>query len=136
MNKYVERLYNEWCEHGKIIIAVDFDDTLKPHKGLVNDYSVRVIALLKQCQREGCYIVINTASDKLRYEAIVHYLTTFGLIINSINENPIKLPFGNYGKVYANIYLDDRAGLLEALDILEEALDMYKLYKQTKKKYA
>ena len=32
------------------------------------------------------------------------------------------LPYGNNGKIYANIYLDDRAGLEEALIILEKAL--------------
>jgi hypothetical protein len=47
------------------------------------------------------------------------------LVIDSINENPINLPYGHHGKIYANIYLDDRAGLNEALNILEFA--MYKI---------
>jgi len=30
--KHVERLALEWARHGKIIIAVDFDDTISPWK--------------------------------------------------------------------------------------------------------
>ena len=60
---------------------------------------------------------------------ILEYCKEIGINVNSINTNPIKLDFGNNGKVYANIYLDDRAGLLQALDILEETM---KLYENTK----
>lgn len=45
--------------------------------------------------------------------------------IDAINENPIPLPYGKNGKVYANIFIDDRAGLNESLQILEFA--MYKI---------
>lgn len=27
-NKYYDRLYQEWLQYGKIIVAVDFDDTI------------------------------------------------------------------------------------------------------------
>jgi len=131
-NPYIERLYNEWCEHERIIIAVDFDDTLVPHKGIVPDYSGRVIKLLKECQKAGCCLIINTAAGTSRYPEMVAICHEKGIDVDGINFNPIPLPYGNNGKVYANIYLDDRAGLLEALDILEEALDLYLKYKKLK----
>ena len=45
--------------------------------------------------------------------------------IDTINENPIDLPYGHNGKIYANIFLDDRAGLFQGMEILEQA--MYQL---------
>lgn len=32
MKKYIERLTKEWIEHGKIIISVDYDDTISPYR--------------------------------------------------------------------------------------------------------
>ena len=42
--------------------------------------------------------------------------------ISGINTSPIETPYGKNGKVYANIFLDDRAGLNEALNMLEDAM--------------
>lgn len=33
------------------------------------------------------------------------------------------MPFGNHGKMYYNILLDDRAGLGQSLDILSQTLE-------------
>jgi hypothetical protein len=46
------------------------------------------------------------------------------LKIDSINQNPINLPYGNSSKIYANIFLDDRAGLNESLDRLYRVMYM------------
>ena len=43
--------------------------------------------------------------------------------ITGINANPIPLPFGNHGKIYFNILLDDRAGLSQSIDILNKLID-------------
>jgi hypothetical protein len=44
------------------------------------------------------------------------------LEIDGINTTPIDLPYGNNKKIYANIFIDDRAGLNESLNILEMAM--------------
>jgi hypothetical protein len=44
------------------------------------------------------------------------------LEIDGINKTPIDLPYGNDKKIYANVFIDDRAGLNEALNILEMAM--------------
>ncbi len=122
MKKYIERLLTEWEQHSKIIIAVDFDDTIFNWK--MNDYETysRVIKLLQKCKETGAYIVIFTCSNKDRHGEIEKFCNVNNLKIDGINQNPIDLPYGNEGKIYANIFLDDRAGLDEALDILEKTM--------------
>lgn len=118
---YLERLENEWRQHGKIIIACDYDDTISPWK--LRDYDPkRTIEVLKQAKATGAYIVIFTACNPLRYEEIKSYCASIGLEIDSINETPIDLPYGKDKKIYANIFIDDRAGLNESLNILEFAM--------------
>lgn len=122
--KYVQRLVNEWSKHKKIIIACDFDDTIFPWNMEI-DHEV-VVNQLMLARRVGAYIVIFTASDPSRYDEIRKYCKEIGLEIDAINRNPIPLPYGNSVKIYANIFIDDRAGLNEALQILEEATEIMK----------
>ena len=126
MNKYEERLYKEWKQHGKAVIAVDFDSTIYPWPTIDNkDDMNRVISLLQVAANTGAYIVINTCSPPERHEEIQNHCEKLKIPINGINVNPIDLPYGKHGKIYANIYLDDRAGLNEALNMLENV--MYKI---------
>jgi len=115
--RYVDRLEREWRKHGKIIIACDFDDTVHPWG--IDDFEFqRVIDLIIKAQSIGAHFVIFTAGKTSRFEYMTKYLTEKGIRVDSVNKNPIELPFGNHSKVYANIFLDDRAGLMESLSIL------------------
>ena len=115
---YVDRLVREWEQHGKIIIAVGFDDTISPWK-LEGFDPTLTLEVLKLANRVGAYIVIFTACNPDRYGEIHQYCHNVGLHIDAINETPIELPYGKNGKIYANIFIDDRAGINEALKILE-----------------
>ena len=122
-NKYANRLYKEWCQHGRPVIAVDYDSTIYPWHTIENKEDIeRTIKLLQLAVNIGCYIVINTCSDTERHLEIQKHCESLNIPINGINTNPIDLPYGNHGKIYANLYLDDRAGLNEALDILEKVI--------------
>jgi len=122
-NIYVKRLVEEWKKHGKIIISVDYDDTIF-HWRLDNKYDVkRTIKLVQLAHSIGAYIVIFTASDPERHLEIQQHCESIKLPINSINKNCIDLPYGNNGKIYYNINLCDRSGLNEALNILEESIN-------------
>lgn len=132
IKKYIDRLLDEWKQHGKIIIACDFDDTISPWKFHNEDFS-KVFDLLKKCKDTGAYIVIWSACNADRFPHITEYCKTNGLEIDGINTNPLDLPYGKDKKIYANIYLDDRAGLTESLEILETCLYAYRGYLQTQK---
>ncbi len=123
MNKYVERLAKEWKQHGKIVISVDFDSTLYPYPTIDNKEDIeRTIQLVQLAYATGAYITIFTASGPDRHEEIQNYCDKIKIPVNSINTNPIDLPYGKEGKIYYNINLCDRSGLKEALNILEEAM--------------
>ncbi len=126
-DKYVTRLYQEWKMHGKPIIAVDYDDTIFPwgYKSKEDIEQIqRIVDLLVIAKQTGAYIVIFTCSAPDRHEEIQKYCESIELPIDAINNNPISLPYGNHGKIYANIFLDDRAGLKDALETLEAAMYM------------
>lgn len=118
----VERLHREYKKHPKLIIAVDFDCTVFDYKMQGTEYP-RAINVVKQCAALGFYVVLWTASAPERFEFMKEYMQKNQVHISSINENPIKLPFGNHKKIYYNILLDDRAGLGQALDALEIFID-------------
>lgn len=118
---YLERLEEEWRLHGKIIIACDYDDTISPWKMQNQDFR-RVFEVLKFAKQTGAYVVIFTACKPERYAEITDYCLHNGLEIDGINKTPIDLPYGNDKKIYANVFIDDRAGLNEALNILEMAM--------------
>lgn len=118
---YLNRLISEWEQHGKIIIACDFDDTISPWRMHNSDFK-RVIEILKVAKNTGAYVVIFTACKPERHEEITKYCKDNGLEIDGINKTPIDLPYGNNAKIYANIFIDDRAGLNESLNILEMAM--------------
>jgi hypothetical protein len=120
---YLNRLISEWEQHDKIIIACDFDDTIFPWKMNNTDFK-RIINILKDARNVGAYIVIFTARESDRHEEVIKYCSEIGLEIDGINKTPIDLPYGNNTKIYANIFIDDRAGLNESLNILEMAMDV------------
>ena len=121
---YLNRLEEEWEQYGKIIIACDYDDTISPWKMQNRDFK-RVFEVLTIAKQTGAYVVIFTACKEDRYPEIAQYCLQNGLEIDGINKTPIDLPYGNDKKIYANVFIDDRAGLNEALNILEFA--MYKI---------
>lgn len=129
ITKYQQRLLDEWKNHNGIIIALDFDDTIKPWREDFTDVD-KVINIVKEAQKSGATIIIYTGSQKDRHEEIETYCAEKGIKITAINENVIT-PFGDNRKIYANIYLDDRAGLLEALDTLEWCIYAYRSFKES-----
>ena len=123
----VDRLHREWCKHGQLIVAVDFDDTVYGHASRHH----RVQKVLQDCVKLNFHIVLFTAASSDRYHTMQNYLLDLGIEIASINRNPISLPYGHNGKPYYNILLDDRAGLACALDTLETVVGIVIKHRET-----
>lgn len=117
----VDRLLKEYTVHGKLIVAFDFDDTVFDFHKQGRTYDV-VISILKRCQDLNFWLVIFTGCPPDEYPAQVEYMASRGIVVHSVNKNPVDMPFGNHGKIYANIFLDDRAGLGQACYILSEVI--------------
>lgn len=130
MDKYLEtdsaysRLWAEYKKYNSLVVAVDFDDTLFDFHGTGGSYGL-VQQLIRDLKTIGCYIIVWTGnSDKV---FIVDYMLKYNIPYDTINENP---PFykSESRKIYANVYIDDRAGLKQVYDDL--TLLVYKAKKE------
>lgn len=91
-----------------MIIAVDFDNTLqvngKPNKALIEKL------LLEQSM--GNILILNTCRSGSRLNEAISMCKKHGLVFNAINDNipQVIQQFGcNPRKIYADIYIDDKA---------------------------
>jgi hydroxymethylpyrimidine pyrophosphatase-like HAD family hydrolase len=111
------RLVDEYNKYGTLVVAFDFDDTVYDfHKKgrIYND----VIKLLQELKSINCYLICWTGQDDSEF--VKAYLQQNNIPFDAFNENP---PFykSTSRKVYANAYLDDRAGLKQVFE------ELYKL---------
>lgn len=136
--KYIDRLTNEWEQHNKIILSIDFDSTISPWKSIDNQDDIeRCIKLILNVQGYT-YNTIHTACNPDRYDEIKDYCKKKGIRVDSININPIQLPYGKNeenanSKIFYNHQLCDRSGLLESMDILENAYYLFRGKKELKR---
>lgn len=121
MDKYTQRLIDEWKEHGRLIVSIDWDDTLVPYKTATEDECLELINYIKSIQ-DKLLIIIWTASKPYRYNEIREYCNSVGLEIVGINTPALpNLRFGTESKPYFNLLIDDRAGKQQAIEQLKTA---------------
>lgn len=120
----VDRLVREWRQHGKLVIAYDYDNTVFDYHNEGHDYS-SVIELLRECKRYGAHLVVFTACEEEKFPVMRQFLDDNRIPYDAINEQPDFLPFTGR-KIYYNILLDDRAGLESACKALATALHIMK----------
>ena len=100
------RLIIEYEKHGQLIVAFDFDDTV-----------------FNTHERPGWQ------SAPERYESMWQYFRENNIPCQAINlDAPWIMPKGR--KIYANIYLDDRAGLESAYKLLSLFVETMENFKQ------
>jgi len=126
-NSAYERLWAEYNKYGSLIVAVDYDDTLFDFHGTGESYEM-VHQLVRDLHSIGCKIIIWSGSENINDMDI--YLTDNNIPWDLINEN-LQIN-GNWAsgkdsrKVYANVYIDDRAGILQVYN------DLTRLIKEVK----
>jgi len=129
---FINRLVKEWLSHERLIIACDLDDTIIPYNIELNDSCQETVELIKECQTEGIWFIINTAREGFKLEDSKTQVESLGIEVHSVNEMPFTwdLPYGLSGKVYANIFLDDRGGLECTKHQLRKAYNIVKQYRE------
>lgn len=108
-----------------MIIAVDFDGTLCMNAWpAIGPPRKPVIAYLRQRKQNGDKLILWTNRTGERLSEAVSWCSEHGLEFDTVNENLPEM-IGRFGsdcrKVYADIYLDDKA---MNPDIAAKALDM------------
>lgn len=116
------RLNNEYEKYGSIVVAYDFDDTVYDFHQKGRAYS-QVVSLLRELKSINCFLICWTGQEDI--EIVKNYLSENQIPFDTINENP---PFyqSTSRKIYANAYLDDRAGLKQVFDELTDLVKVAK----------
>ena len=122
----LQRLIDEYKKHPRLIVALDFDDTVYDFHKKGHMYG-EVLDLMRRCQKLGFYIMLFTGSEPDRHLSQAAFLLENGIVVDAVNQNPLPLPYGNSGKPYFNILLDDRAGLYQAFAVLFELVTMIEM---------
>lgn len=95
------------------ILAVDFDGTLVKNKFPdIGERCPSVWEYVLDAQKEGWKIILWTCRNGEALKAAVEFCADHGLHFDAINENldEVKVLYGgDTRKVYADIYIDDRA---------------------------
>lgn len=135
MDKYLEpnsaynRLWAEYQKHGSLIVACDFDDTLFDFHGTGGSYE-QVKQLVRDLFDINCQIIIWTGNEDIDF--VYSYLESEEIPWHLINENMKiggKWVSGKDSrKLYANAYIDDRAGMEQVFN------DLTRLVKQIRTK--
>lgn len=91
-----------------MIIAVDFDDTIR----INGKPNIQLIEKLNINRARGDILIFNTCRQGKRLKDAVSFCSKYGLIFHAINDNVsyVVRRFGyNPRKIYADIYIDDKA---------------------------
>ena len=122
------RLKEEWLKYGKIIVAYDVDSTVLPFHDFEqeDDYS-EIHQLIRDLYQLDCTLIVFTAAEESRWDDIKEKLKIAALPYHLFNESPAGIPgLVKQGKVYANIYLDDRASLYATVELLQKLITQIK----------
>ena len=111
-------------KNGKIIIACDLDDTIIPYNEEIKNNCKKMVDLILECQKEGIIFLINTARSKEQLKKSKDQVEQLGIVVHGVNEmhQEWNRPYGVNGKIYANIFLDDRGGFWDSYETLSNAL--------------
>lgn len=125
---YTNRLVTEWLKNGKIIIGCDLDDTIIPYNEEIKENCKKMVDLILDCQKEGIVFLINTARNEKQLSVAKQQVEDLGIVVDGVNEmhSEWKYSYGKNGKIYANIFLDDRGGFWDSYWTLSNALTIVK----------
>jgi len=129
VNFYTNRLVTEWLKNSKIIIGCDLDDTIIPYNEEIKDNCKKMVDLILECQKEGIIFLINTARSEYQLEKSKEQVEELGITVHGVNKMHPEWdkPYGVNGKIYANIFIDDRGGFWYTYWTLTNALTMVKI---------
>ena len=125
----LERLIVQYQKQDKLIIAYDIDDTVRPMYCASCD---NVESLLRKINSAlDAYFIVFTSNEDI--DGVKAYLDKWDIPYDAINENAPFVPFKD-GKIFYNVLLDDKAGLGEVVNTLEQLVYLIRNKYITKEK--
>lgn len=112
--RLLKLLHKANTEHGSLIISFDYDDTVSPHSA--NYWALAPVrGVLQRAKALGHKLILNTNNKDIK--GCIAFCKKHGFVPDAINENIVDA-FKGQTKVYANLYLDDKTLLFEAVKVL------------------
>ena len=111
------RLMADYEKHKSLFVAFDFDNTVFDFFDEGHTYP-KMEELLILAKAKGCKLILFTGNEGERLKQIIEYCKEHGYEPDFVNENP----FMATRKPFYNILLDDRAGLMDAYNLLKTVL--------------
>lgn len=125
----LERLIAQYQKQDKLVIAYDIDDTVRPMYCANCD---NVESLLRKINSTlDAYFIVFTSNEDI--DGVKAYLDKWDIPYDAINENAPFVPFKD-GKIFYNVLLDDKAGLGEVVNTLEQLVYLVRNKYITKEK--
>lgn len=123
MRYETEKLIKIYGQFGKIVIGVDFDDTIFPltDAKYVIDRCAEVRGLLNLVKDSATLCLYTVAEEwSVKYKVTI-MRDLYKLPVDYVNASPLSTT----PKPFFNILLDDKAGLNETIEILKEFINYY-----------
>lgn len=111
-------LIEKFNKFGTLYIGADFDDTIRDF--VTGDPIDQVITAIKNCNKLGLKVCLYTARESRDLVYALDYCEGVGIKIDYVNYSPLS---PGLRKPLFNLLLDDRAGLVESVQILNEVLN-------------
>lgn len=89
-------------------ISIDFDGTLVTHEYPNIGKDIGAFNVLKKLQHKGIKLILLTMRDKEELDNAIEYITSNGIELYGINDNPSQHSWTNSRKIYADLYIDDQ----------------------------
>ena len=115
-----KRLYEEYKKYGSLSIGLDFDNTIYDYHKKGYKYE-RVVHLCKDAVELGMEVHIFSANPD--HDLIQKHCDSIDLKISGINTDGVALGWTSR-KPFYSILLDDRAGLVSAVEDLGMLVDV------------
>lgn len=115
----LDRLKEQYDKYGSLYIAFDYDDTIVPcyYERAWEGSCPKVIKALQEAKENGFRLILFTCREGKKLDEAIKNAFDLKIGCNYINESPI---IKDSQKPYYNLFLDDKAGLGEALWLLKQ----------------
>ncbi|MDO8640939.1 MAG: hypothetical protein Q7R33_05295 [Nitrosarchaeum sp.] len=117
------------------IIAIDFDGTTVSAEGRPDKISGFVLQPFAKEVLQWMYpqffLILWTCRDDVYLQAAVDFLRLQNIEFHAINENAPFLDFKTSNKIFADKYVDDRAGFKNWLTTKQELIDEFLINDET-----
>ena len=116
------RLWSEYHRHNGLIVACDFDNTLYDYHQTGESFDM-VRQLIRDLYALNCYIIIWTGNKDESF--VTSFLDSVNVPFHSINKDaPMQKKYGR--KINADVFVDDRAGLIQVYEDLTRLVNEIK----------